>query len=291
MASWSLLALACLIVVLEYLAVPGKAAIAFEPVAKSELGDAVFLKNGVIHNLPAKYQPLRVRVQQLQLRRADLMLGDVPEVPRNPRQEVGLSFSLLLDLLGATDIKRQRELHVGCYCSAGVDDRNFRPSPVETLAPWRGPASREKGNSTQAHVGSPASPQGCRLEICSAGGIFSSESQVTRVFGASLHQIQLALEHPQLAGHHSNHETSYEGEPESEFRKSLCIDGKLACVFDKLSLALQVLIGMGIMLLACLLYYLSYGLFERGRIKLGGCVLLLGLCLWTGTGLTFTGWL
>jgi uncharacterized RDD family membrane protein YckC len=109
--------------------------------------------------------------------------------------------------------------------------------------------------------------------------------------GVFFHHSQLTLEHQELKERNHEKQAGSANEPMSEFRKSVCIDRKLACVFGKIPLALQMLVGIGFMLLACLLYYLSYGLFERGRIKLGGCVLLLGLCLWTGTGLTFTGWL
>jgi len=117
-----------------------------------------------------------------------------------------------------------------------------------------------------------------RQEGC-IGGRFGGFSRSLGALGILLHMPQLAPEHAQLAEDNSRRSAGDNEKPESEFRKAVCIDSKLACVFDKLPIAVQLFIGMGVLLLACLTYGIAYGPFERGRIKSGCALVLLGLSL------------
>ena len=105
------------------------------------------------------------------------------------------------------------------------------------------------------------------------------------------HKAQLTPKHEKLTHSDSGQANGDKDEPESEIRKAICLNGKFACIFYKLPLILQALIGIGIMLVACFLYFLSYCLFDRGRIKSGAFLWLLGFALFAGDELVVTGYL
>ena len=64
-----------------------------------------------------------------------------------------------------------------------------------------------------------------------------------------------------------------------------------AGVFLNLPIYLQLLFGVLIGLIACVLYGFSYSAFEGGRIKLGCFLLLSGLALFLTDGLLINGFI